>query len=188
MALKTTLSLYILRKCQHTNPVSNTTPFYTVTGTIRRVSLLFIVIQYFFCRTGNLLSNNVIVNWLHLCNYSLSWLPNSSTTCSYVDHPIKYLKFGILHFKCSSLDKTFSNKRLPVHDVNNQHDSALHELVIEFVMYFLHAFSTANVNEFERRIGTVGNASDSWSVDTCQSWVRAPSKAPVVSLSKKLYS
>ena len=56
-----------------------------------------------------------------------------------------------------------------MHDVNNQHDSALHELVIEFVMYFLHAFSTANVNEFERRIGTVGNASDSWSVDTCQS-------------------
>ena len=26
-----------------------------------------------------------------------------------------------------------------------------------------------------------------WSVDTCQSWARAPSKAPVVSLTKKLY-
>ena len=38
------------------------------------------------------------------------------------------------------------------------------------------------------RRGAVGSASDSWSVDTCQSWVRAPSKAPVVSLSKKLYS
>ena len=34
----------------------------------------------------------------------------------------------------------------------------------------------------------LGSASDSWSVDTCQSWVRAPSKAPVVSFSKKLYS
>jgi len=32
------------------------------------------------------------------------------------------------------------------------------------------------------------SASDSWSVDNCQSWVRAPSKASVVSLSKKLYS
>ena len=29
-----------------------------------------------------------------------------------------------------------------------------------------------------RRRGAVGSASDSWSVDTCQSWVRAPSKAP----------
>ena len=38
------------------------------------------------------------------------------------------------------------------------------------------------------RRGAVGSASDSWSVDTCQLWVRAPSKAPVVSLSKKLYS
>ena len=38
------------------------------------------------------------------------------------------------------------------------------------------------------RRGAVGRASDSWSVDTCQSWVRAPWKAPVVSLSKKLYS
>ena len=33
-----------------------------------------------------------------------------------------------------------------------------------------------------------GRRHGSWSVDTCQSWVRAPSKAPVVSLSKKLYS
>ena len=33
-----------------------------------------------------------------------------------------------------------------------------------------------------------GRASDLWSVDTCQSWVQAPSKAHVVSLSKKLYS
>ena len=39
-----------------------------------------------------------------------------------------------------------------------------------------------------RRRGAVGSASDFWSVDTCQSWVRAPSKALVVSLSKKLYS
>ena len=39
-----------------------------------------------------------------------------------------------------------------------------------------------------RRRGALGSASDSWSVDTCQSWVRAPSKAPLVSLSKKLYS
>ena len=38
------------------------------------------------------------------------------------------------------------------------------------------------------RRGAVGSASDSWSVDTCQLWVRAPSTAPVVSLSKKLYS
>ena len=29
-----------------------------------------------------------------------------------------------------------------------------------------------------RRRGAVGSASDSWSVDTCQSWVRAPSKGP----------
>jgi len=34
----------------------------------------------------------------------------------------------------------------------------------------------------------VGSPSDLWSVDTCQSWVRAPSRSPVVSLSKKLYS
>ena len=45
-----------------------------------------------------------------------------------------------------------------------------------------HAFSG------KRRRGAVGSASASWSVDTCQSWVRAPPKAPVVSLSKKLYS
>jgi len=32
------------------------------------------------------------------------------------------------------------------------------------------------------------SASDSWSVDTCQSWVWAPSKAHIVSLSKKLLS
>ena len=38
------------------------------------------------------------------------------------------------------------------------------------------------------QIRRCGSASDSWSVDTCQSWVRAPSKATVVSLSKKLYS
>ena len=43
-------------------------------------------------------------------------------------------------------------------------------------------------NNVKSRRGSVGSASDSWSVDTYQSWVRAPSKAPVVSLSKKLYS
>ena len=37
-----------------------------------------------------------------------------------------------------------------------------------------------------RRCGAVGSASDSWLVDTCQSWVRAPLKAPVISLNKKL--
>ena len=42
-----------------------------------------------------------------------------------------------------------------------------------------------NVREAAWRRGSV---TDSWSVDTCQSWVRVPSKAPVVSLSKKLYS
>ena len=36
-------------------------------------------------------------------------------------------------------------------------------------------------------LGTVSSASDSWSVDACQSSFRAPSKATVVSLSKKLY-
>jgi len=36
--------------------------------------------------------------------------------------------------------------------------------------------------------GAVGSASDSLLVDTCPSWVRAPSQAPVVSLSKKHYS
>ena len=40
----------------------------------------------------------------------------------------------------------------------------------------------------KRRRGAVDSVSDSWSVDTSQSWVRAPSKAPAVSLSKKLYS
>ena len=40
----------------------------------------------------------------------------------------------------------------------------------------------------KRRRGAVDSASDLWSVDTCQLWVRAPSKAPAVSLSKKLYS
>jgi len=40
----------------------------------------------------------------------------------------------------------------------------------------------------ERRCGAVGSTPDSWSLDTCQSWLWAPSKAPVVSLSKKLYS
>ena len=34
---------------------------------------------------------------------------------------------------------------------------------------------------------TKGSASDSKTVDACQSWVRAPSKDPVVFLSKKLY-
>ena len=43
-------------------------------------------------------------------------------------------------------------------------------------------------NGLVRRRGAVGSASDLWSVDTCQSWVRAPSNAPVVSLSKKLCS
>ena len=38
------------------------------------------------------------------------------------------------------------------------------------------------------RRGALSSVSDSWSVDTCQSWVRAPSKAPVHSLSKKLNS
>ena len=33
----------------------------------------------------------------------------------------------------------------------------------------------------------MGRASDSLSVDACQSSFRAPSKAPAVSLSKKLY-
>ena len=49
-------------------------------------------------------------------------------------------------------------------------------------------FATGNYsmqNKEERRHGAVGSG---WSVDTCQSWVQAPSKAPVVSLSKKLYS
>ena len=37
-------------------------------------------------------------------------------------------------------------------------------------------------------VAQLGSASDSWSVDACQSGVRAPSiKAPVVFLSKKLY-
>ena len=39
-----------------------------------------------------------------------------------------------------------------------------------------------------RQRGAVCSSSDSWSVNNCQSWVRVPSKAPVVSLSKKLYS
>ena len=41
---------------------------------------------------------------------------------------------------------------------------------------------------FWGRRSAVGSASDSWSVDTCLSWVRAPSKTSVVSLSKKLLS
>ena len=40
----------------------------------------------------------------------------------------------------------------------------------------------------KRRRGAMGSVSDSWSVDASQSWDRALSKAPVVSLSKKLYS
>ena len=43
-------------------------------------------------------------------------------------------------------------------------------------------------NGLVRWRGAVGSASDSWSLDTCQSWVQAPSNAPVVSLSKKLFS
>jgi len=43
-------------------------------------------------------------------------------------------------------------------------------------------------NRNQEARGAVGSVSDSWSVDTCQSWVWAPSKALVVSLSKKHYS
>jgi len=48
--------------------------------------------------------------------------------------------------------------------------------------------SSMEDNTCKRRRGAVGRASDSWSMDTCQSWVQAPARAPVVSLSKKLYS
>jgi len=34
-----------------------------------------------------------------------------------------------------------------------------------------------------KQASAVGSASDSWSLDTCQSLFRAPSKTPVVSLS-----
>jgi len=45
------------------------------------------------------------------------------------------------------------------------------------------------VGQLKEGRGAVGSTSDSWSVDTCQSWVQeAPSKAPVVSLSKKISS
>ena len=57
-----------------------------------------------------------------------------------------------------------------------------------FLLYNDESMSKSNVNRGVRRRGAVEIASDSWSVDTCQTWVRAPSKAPAVSLSKTLYS
>ena len=48
-----------------------------------------------------------------------------------------------------------------------------------------HPHTNANVTQL---YGAVCSASDLWLVDTCQSWVQAPSKARVIALSKKLYS
>ena len=48
--------------------------------------------------------------------------------------------------------------------------------------------TTNSLNTICKRRGAVVSASDSWSVDYCQSWDRAPSNSSVVSLSKKCYS
>ena len=54
-----------------------------------------------------------------------------------------------------------------------------------WVLHFTTARLTHIVTYNQRRRGAVDSASDSWSVDTCQSWVRAPSKA---SWARNLYS
>ena len=56
------------------------------------------------------------------------------------------------------------------------------------IYFWLSILCCLSIKLLARRRGAMGSAYDSCSVDTCQSWARAPSKGPVVSLSKRLYS
>ena len=57
----------------------------------------------------------------------------------------------------------------------------------EVLLYYINYSSLLCKGFIEGSGGSVGSSFDSLSVDACQSWVWAPSKAPVVSLSMKLY-
>ena len=61
-------------------------------------------------------------------------------------------------------------------------------MVASYTEYAHLVFSVNCTTQCHFKRGAVGSASNSWLVDTCQSWVWAPSKDPVVSLSQKLYS